>query len=151
MDPNTGGNLLMIWAIPNAFPWNAPPGKQLIFASRVLPLPEEARRRVRATIEKEIDDIIEEVFPGYGGAVTKKNYCSHYPLWHYQHTWFEKIPYRSTSVKNLSFVGDCVQPQYSMTVDAAASTGVFCGKASIPRSATIRCSCATTPGAATSL
>ena len=120
VDPNTGGNLLMIWAISNAFPWNAPPGKQLIFASRVLPLPEEARRRVRATIEKEIDDIIEEVFPGYGGAVTKKNYCSHYPLWHYQHTGFEKIPYRSTSVKNLFFVGDRVQPQYSMTVDAAA-------------------------------
>ncbi len=26
-------------------------------------------------------------------------------------------------------LGDCVEPQYSVTVDAAASTGVFCGKA----------------------
>lgn len=129
VDPSTGGNLLMIWAISNAFPWNAPQDRQLLFASRVLPLEKEARKRVRASIEQEIDDIIEEVFPGYSGAVTKKNYCSHHPLWHYQHTWYDKIPYRSTSVKNLFFVGDCVQPQHSMTVDAAASTGVFCAKA----------------------
>jgi hypothetical protein len=76
-----------------------------------------------------MDDIIEEVFPGYGDAVEKKHYSSHYPLWHYQHTWYPKIPYRSASVKSLFFVGDCVEPQQSVTVDAAASTGVFCGKA----------------------
>ena len=58
-----------------------------------------------------------------------KHYASHYPLWHYQHTWYKKIPYRSASVSNLFFVGDCVEPQWSMTVDAAASTGMFTGKA----------------------
>jgi uncharacterized protein with NAD-binding domain and iron-sulfur cluster len=84
---------------------------------------------MEATVKEEIDEIIDEVFPGYQDAVAKKNYCSHYPLWHYQHTWHKKIPYRSTAVKNLFFVGDCVEPQESMTVDAAASTGVFCGKA----------------------
>ncbi len=129
VDPQTGGNLLMIWALSNAFAWNAPEGKQLIFASRVLPLEKDARERVRKTLKQEIDDIIEEVFPGYRGAVVARHYASHYPLWHYQHTWYKKIPYRSTSVKNLFFVGDCVEPQESMTVDAAASTGVFCGKA----------------------
>jgi len=129
VDPATGGNLLMIWALSNAFPWYAPPGKQLIFASRVLPIDEDERKKVRETLKQEMDDIIEEVFPGYGDAVEKKNYSSHYPLWHYQHTWYRKIPYRSTSVKKLFFVGDCVEPQQSMTVDAAASTGVFCGKA----------------------
>ena len=129
VDPATGGNLLMIWAVSNAFPWNAPEGKQLIFASRVLPLEDQARKKVREAIAEEIDDIIEEVFPGYKGAVDKKHYSSHYPLWHYQHTWHKKIPYRSHTVKDLFFVGDCVEPQYSMTVDAAASTGVFCGKA----------------------
>jgi uncharacterized protein with NAD-binding domain and iron-sulfur cluster len=81
------------------------------------------------TLKQEIDEMIEEVFPGYGDAVEKKNHCSHFPLWHYQHTWHKKIPYRSTSVKNLFFVGDCVEPQESMVVDAAASTGRFCGKA----------------------
>lgn len=129
VDPNTGGNLLMIWPISNAFPWNAPEGKQLIFASRVLPLDPHERERVMGTLKDLVDDIIEEVFPGYRQAVVKKNYASHYPLWHYQHTWYKKIPYRSTSVKNLFFTGDCVEPQQSMTVDAAASTGVFTGKA----------------------
>ncbi|MAG34035.1 MAG: hypothetical protein CL908_24410 [Deltaproteobacteria bacterium] len=129
VDPDTGGNLLMIWALSNAFSWYAPPGKQLIFASRVLPIDEEERKRVRKTLKQEMDDIIEEVFPGYGDAVEKKHYSSHYPLWHYQHTWYPKIPYRSASVKSLFFVGDCVEPQQSVTVDAAASTGVFCGKA----------------------
>jgi phytoene dehydrogenase-like protein len=129
VDPQTGGNLLMIWAVSNAFPWNAPEGKQLIYASRVLPLDEGARRKVMETLKQEIDEMIEEVFPGYGDAVEKKNHCSHFPLWHYQHTWHKKIPYRSTSVKNLFFVGDCVEPQESMVVDAAASTGRFCGKA----------------------
>jgi prolycopene isomerase len=129
VDPASGGNLLMIWAVSNAFPWNAPEGRQLIFASRVLPLDEDARRKMGQTVKKEIDEIIEEVFPGYREAVEQKNYASHFPLWHYQHTWHKKIPYRSTSVKNLFFVGDCVEPQESMTVDAAASTGRFCGKA----------------------
>ncbi len=129
VDPQTGGNLLMIWAVSNAFPWNAPKGKQLIFASRVLPLDEEARKKMQKVVKQEIDEIIEEVFPGYADAVEKKNYTSHFPLWHYQHTWHKKIPYRSTSVKNLFFVGDCVEPQESMTADAAASTGRFCGKA----------------------
>jgi phytoene dehydrogenase-like protein len=129
VDPATGGNLLMIWAVSNAFPWNAPEGKQLIFASRVLPLADRAREKMRETIGEEIDDIIEEVFPGYEDAVEKKSYCSHYPLWHYQHTWYKKIPYRSHTLKDLFFVGDCVEPQHSMVTDAAASTGVFCGKA----------------------
>ncbi|MFI5394911.1 MAG: FAD-dependent oxidoreductase [Candidatus Binatia bacterium] len=129
VDPKTGGNLLMIWAISNAFPWNAPEGKQLIFASRVLPLDPQQREQVRATLKGDIDDIIDEVFPGYRKAVVTKHYASHYPLWHYQHTWHKKIPYRSTSVRNLFFVGDCVEPQWSMTVDAAASTGMFTGKA----------------------
>lgn len=128
VDPRTGSNLLMIWGLSNAFPWNAPEGKQIIFASRVLPLDKEQRDRVRKSLKAEFDDIIEEVFPGYGAAVVTRNYTSHYPLWHYQHTWYKKIPYRSPSVKNLFFVGDCVEPQWSMTVDAAASTGMFTGK-----------------------
>ncbi|MBP1686329.1 MAG: putative dehydrogenase [Deltaproteobacteria bacterium] len=128
-DPKTGGNLLMIWSLSNAFSWNAPEGKQLIFATRVLPFDKAERERVSGTLKEEIDDIIDEVFPGYRGAVVTKNYASHFPLWQYQHTWYKKIPYRSTSVKDLFFVGDCVEPQQSMTVDAAASTGVFTGKA----------------------
>lgn len=129
VDPQTGSNLLMIWSVSNAFAWNAPEGKQLIFASRVLPLDPGERERVQRTLKEDIDGIIDEVFPGYRQAVVKKNYASHYPLWHYQHTWYKKIPYRSHSVRNLFFVGDCVEPQQSMTVDAAASTGVFTGKA----------------------
>ena len=73
--------------------------------------------------------MVEEVFPGFKQAVEMREYRSHFPLWHYQHTWYKKIPYRSTSVQNLFFVGDCVDPQESMCIDAAASTGMFCAKA----------------------
>jgi phytoene dehydrogenase-like protein len=97
--------------------------------ARVLPLDPQQREQVRTTLKSDIDDIIDEVFPGYRKAVVTKHYASHYPLWHYQHTWHKKIPYRATSVQNLFFVGDCVEPQWSMTVDAAASTGMFTGKA----------------------
>jgi phytoene dehydrogenase-like protein len=121
---------MMIWSLSNAFSWNAPKGKQLIFAARVLPFDKSERERVSKTLKDEIDDIIEEVFPGYKQAVVTKNYASHFPLWQCQHTWYKKIPYRSTSVKDLFFVGDCVEPQQSMTVDAAASTGVFTGRPS---------------------
>ena len=128
VDPNTRSNLLMIWVLSNPFPWNAPEGKQLVYASRVLPLDKELARKVQATIKEDIDDMVEEVFPGFKKSVEMKEYRSHFPLWHYQHTWYKKIPYRSFSVQNLFFVGDCVDPQESMTVDAAASTGVFCAK-----------------------
>lgn len=129
VDPNTGSNLLMIWVLSNPFPWNAPEGKQLVYASRVLPLDKDLAKKVQATIKEDIDDMVEEVFPGFKKAVELREYCSHFPLWHYQHTWYKKIPYRSTSVQNLFFVGDCVDPQESMCIDAAASTGMFCAKA----------------------
>ena len=129
VDPNTGSNLLMIWAMSNPFPWCAPEGKQLIQVGKVLPLDKELEKKVQATIKDDIDDIVEEVFPGFKQAVEMREYRSHFPLWHYQHTWYKKIPYRSTSVHNLFFVGDCVDPQESMCIDAAASTGMFCAKA----------------------
>ncbi len=128
VEPNTGSNRLMIWALSNCFPWLAPEGKQLIFASRVLPLDKDEQKKVNATIKEDMEDIVEEVFPGFRGAVETRFYSSHFPLWHYQHTWYKKIPYRSTSIENLFFVGDTVDPQVSMCVDAAASTGVFCAK-----------------------
>jgi phytoene dehydrogenase-like protein len=118
----------MLWAISNAFPWLAPNGKQLVFASRVLPLDEAEQKIVSAGIKDDIENIAEEVFPGFNDAVETRFYASHFPLWHYQHTWYEKIPFRSHSVRNLFFVGDTVYPQNSMCSDAAASTGRHCAK-----------------------
>jgi phytoene dehydrogenase-like protein len=128
VEPSSGSNRLMIWAISNSFPWVAPQGKQLIFASRVLPLDEAAQKIVMEGIKDEIEDIVEEVFPGFKDAIEPRFYASHFPLWHYQHTWLKKIPYRSNSVRNLFFVGDIVEPQNSMCADAAASTGRHCAK-----------------------
>ncbi len=128
VEPSTGSNRLMIWAISNSFPWTAPQGKQLIFASRVLPLDEEEQKKVKALIKEEIEEIVEEVFPGFKDAIEKRFYASHFPLWHYQHTWYKKIPCRSNSIRNLFFVGDIVEPQNSMCADAAASTGRHCAK-----------------------
>lgn len=128
VDPLTGSNRLMIWAMSNSFPWLAPEGKQLIFASRVLPLNEEEKKKVKVTLKDDIENIIEEVFPGFKKHVETRFYASHFPLWHYQHTWYKKIPYRTESIRNLFFVGDGVEPQQSMCVDAAASTGMFCAK-----------------------
>jgi phytoene dehydrogenase-like protein len=128
VDPATGSNRLMVWALSNSFPWIAPQGKQFVFASRVLPLDEEEQKKVSATIKEDIEDIVEEVFPGFKDAIETRFYASHFPLWHYQHTWYKKIPCRSDSVRNLFFVGDTVYPQNSMCADAAASTGRYCAK-----------------------
>jgi len=129
IDPHTGSNLGMVWALSNAFPWLAPEGKQLIHTARVLPLDKEQAKKVQATLKDDMEDLIEEVFPGFKDAIEMRDYGSSFPLWHYQQTWYKKIPYRSTSVHNLFFVGDCVDPQVSSCADAAASTGIYCAKA----------------------
>ena len=73
--------------------------------------------------------MVQEVFPGFKKAFELREYCFHFPLWHYQHTRYKKIPYHSTSVQNLLFVGDCVDSQESMCLDDNASIGMFCARA----------------------
>ena len=80
-------------------------------------------------MKEDVEGMVQEVFPGFKKAVELREYCSHFLLWHYQHTCYKKIPCHSTSVQNLFFVGDYVDPHESMCLDGTASIGTFCARA----------------------
>ena len=75
-----------------------------------------------------MNDIQEEIYPGFKRLTEVQKYASHQPLWHHQYTAFPKIPQKASSVDNLYFVGDGTAPQYGQGLDGPSSTGILCAK-----------------------
>ncbi len=125
-DPNTGGHLGGIWPQSLEMPWSAPPRKQLIWYERIFD--QEVLKRNREEIYSEMNDVLEEVYPGFKKAVEVQHYATHSPLFHHQFSAMPKIPQEAVSVKNLYFIGDATTPQYGFGIDGTASTGMLCAK-----------------------
>jgi phytoene dehydrogenase-like protein len=126
-DPGTGSNLggMKPWSLQ--MPWTAPPGKQLIFMEKIYSREDFKRLNIN-DIRAEMNELQEEVYPGFKQAIEVQKYATHQPLFHHQYMAFPKIPQKATSVEDLYFVGDGTTPQYGQGFDGPSSTGILCAK-----------------------
>lgn len=79
-------------------------------------------------IYADMNDMQEEMFPGFKKAIEAQHHVSRQQLWHHQFYAFPKIPQKALSVEGLYFVGDGTTPLYGAGVEGSASTGIMCAK-----------------------
>jgi len=133
-DPKTGSNLGIILMQSNIpfLSWTAPSGKQTIKMTTPLNYTREEAQKLTATdLEAHyalMNDIQEEVLPGFKKATEKQIRTRSQPSWHHQFAPSPRIPQRSSTVRNLYFIGDSTEPQYGSGCEGAASTGMLCAK-----------------------
>ncbi len=126
-DPADWSYLLGLMAFSLAAPWSAPPGKHLIWTERIYRKEDYDKTKIKDYYE-EIDQITEEVWPGFRESVEVQKHTVHPLLWHHQYSGYKKIPQKAESISDLYFIGDGTTPQYGQGSDGAASTGVILAK-----------------------
>ncbi len=123
-EPNDLSFLLTANAISIGAPKTAPPGKHLLWAERCF-RKEDLKKKPIAQHYEEIDQVTEEIFPGFRDAVEVQSRFSHSLCWQHQYSAYKKIPQQPESISNLYFIGDSTSPQYGTGTDGTASTGMM--------------------------
>ncbi len=126
-DPKDWSWLLGVQPYSLTAPWAAPPGKHLFWAEKPYRRADFKKKDIKDCY-KEIDDIQEEIWPGFKDSIVDQRHYSHPLLWHHQYSALKKIPQKSESISDLYFIGDGTTPQYGTGTDGAASTGVNVAK-----------------------
>lgn len=108
-------------------PWTTEVGKQFFHICRCLPVADVADRGGDDVIIKGMHDTIEELWPGFGSAISDSKTVILKP----DHLWFNnvsvgpKLPRQSTSVTGLYFVNECSEPTAATFMDGSASAGIL--------------------------
>ncbi len=126
-DPADWSFLLGLGAASVFRPESAPPGKMLIWSERDIRKKDFDPKKVKEQYAL-IDDITEEVYPGYKANLEIQKRTIHTVLWHHQYCAYRKIPQKPVSIESLYFIGDGTTPQYGQGTDGSASTGVLLAK-----------------------
>jgi hypothetical protein len=123
-EPKDLSFLLTANAISNGAPNTAPPGKHLMWAERCF-RKEDFKKKPIEQHYKEIDQVTEEIFPGFKDAIEVQSHFSHSLCWQHQYSAYKKIPQKPKSISDLYFIGDSTAPQYGTGTDGTASTGMM--------------------------
>lgn len=104
-------------------PWNAAPGKQFIWAYRIMTA-EKFQALGAEEIEAQMLKEMNRLFPGFSDhLIFETPFGSRIAPSHYFYNAQPKLKHHYDEISNLYFAGDCTKPMYSMLTDGAASTG----------------------------
>ncbi|MCE5342052.1 MAG: FAD-dependent oxidoreductase [Eubacteriales bacterium] len=104
-------------------PWNAAPGKQFIWAYRIMTA-ENFNKLGQDAVEKQMHEDMDRMFPGFSDhLIFETPFGGRLAPSHYFYNKQPKLQHHYEAIANLYFAGDCTTPMHSMLTDGAASTG----------------------------
>ena len=124
-----GSNLALLFPMHELAPAHCVPGKQFI-AAQAFYTPEEYEAiGGREGAVEQLNELQEEMFPGFRGAAEAQHVQRHRHHWMTQFTHGPRLPERDPATDGLWFAGDGSRPIAGVAVEAAASAGVLRGRA----------------------
>jgi phytoene dehydrogenase-like protein len=106
-------------------PWSTKEGKQFIIVEAIQPQGEFEKRGGRDGVLKQIEQVLEELFPGYMDAVEARDVLFHRHTWQSSMTHGPKLPRQSKDIDKLWFVGDGSSPIVSIGIENASGAGIM--------------------------